>query len=346
MIKLDICVLHGFSSRLLQAAGTPLEIANQVSTMLIEGDRSGHPSHGLIRLPQYIEAITSGQLNPQATPSIIQQTPVTALVDGGGGFGQITSNFAVDCAMQIVAQSGLAAVATKHTFHFGRLGDYAERAARQGWIALAWANGLRTPPSVAPFGGARAAHGTNPFAAAVPRSAGQDPIVVDFATARLAEGKIRLLRNRGEMVPAGVLLDNEGTETTNPNALYEGGALLTAGEHKGYGLSVVCDLLAGLLTGSGTPCMPDYIGSNPILLILLDPACFRLPEEFFHDIDRYSNVIKSTPPSEGHRKVLLPGDPEHTQRRENVDTIPLDDSTWKLLITEASSRNVPLPDVR
>jgi LDH2 family malate/lactate/ureidoglycolate dehydrogenase len=339
-------VLHDFSSRLLQAVGTPLDSANQVIEMLLEGDRSGHASHGLIRLPQYIKAIGAGQINPEAKPTVVQRTPVTALVDGGGGFGQLTASFAVDCGLEIVAKHGLAAVATKGGFHIGRLGDYPERAAREGWIALAWANGIRTPPSVAPFGGAKAAHGTNPFAAAIPRSAGQDPIVVDFATSRLAEGKIRLRRNRGDTVPEGVLLDNQGEATTDPNALYEGGALLTAGEHKGYGLSVVCDLLAGLLTGSGSPCMPDSIGGNPIMLILLDPACFRVPDDFLRDVDQFCEIVKSTPPAEGHGEVLMPGDPERAQRRKNAKTIPLDESTWQLLVEVATAQSVRLPELQ
>jgi LDH2 family malate/lactate/ureidoglycolate dehydrogenase len=344
VIEFDPRVLHDFASRLLQAAGTPLESANLVTEMLIEGDRSGHGSHGLIRLPLYIKSITTGQLNPNAKPTVVQRTPVTALIDGDRGFGQVTTRFAVDCGLEIVAQRGLAAVATKRVFHIGRLGDYPERAAREGWIALAWANGLRTPPTVAPFGGAKAAHGTNPFAAAIPRSAGQDPIVVDFATARLAEGKIQLRRNRGDTVPEGVLLDDQGQATTDPNALYEGGALLTAGEHKGYGLSVVCDLLAGLLTGTGSPCMPGSVGGNPIMLILLDPACFRLPEDFLRDVDQFCEIVKSTPPAKGHGEVLIPGDPEHAQRRKNAKTIPLDESTWQLLVEEATSQSVRLPE--
>ena len=345
MIELAPSVLLDFSSRLLQAAGTPPESANLVAGMLIEGDRSGHASHGLIRLPQYIKAIGAGTIDPKAKPTIVKQTSVTAFVDGGGGFGQLAASYAVDRGLEIVAQHGLAAVTTKGGFHIGRLGDYPERAARQGWIGLAWANGVRTPPSVAPFGGAKAAHGTNPFAAAIPRSDGQDPIVVDFATARLAEGKIRLRRNRGDTVPEGVLLDNQGEATTDPNALYEGGALLAAGEHKGYGLSIACDLLAGLLTGSGSPCIPNSIGGNPILLILLDPACFRLPEDFLRDVDQFCDIVKSTPPAEGHNEVLIPGEPEQAQRRKNTNTIPIDESTWKLLAKVANAQSIGRPEL-
>ena len=327
--------LKEFTALILQQSGAPEDSADCVVDMLIEGDCSGHPSHGLIRLPQYVDEIRSTRLDPRARPEVSRQTPLTALVDGNRGFGQVTASLAVDIALEIVRKHGLAAVGATRTFHIGRLGDYPERAAREGFIGLAWANGLRSPASVAPFGGRTAAHGTNPVAVAVPRPDGAEPIVVDFATSVLAEGKLRVARNRGSLIPPGVILDANGNESTDPNHFYEGGCLLPIGGHKGYGLSVVCDLLAGLLTGSKSPCMPDYEGSNSVMLILLDPECFRPNAEFLHDVGQFCDIVTSTPTAAGTDQVLMPGDPEIRERAKHAETVDVDEPTWQQLVDVA-----------
>lgn len=335
--------LMEFVQSILENAGAPADSARCVSELLIESDCSGHPSHGLIRLKQYLEEIESTRLDPSARPEISKQTPVTALVDGNRGFGQVTASYTLEVALELVAKQGLAAAAMHRTFHFGRLGDYPERAARQGWIGLAWANGLRSPASVAPFGGRTGAHGTNPFAAAIPRPNGSAPIVVDFATSVLAEGKLRVARNRGKAVPPAVILDADGNESTDPHDFYDGGCLLPVGGHKGYGLSVVCDLLAGMLTGSGSPCMPDYEGSNSFLLILLDPECFRPSEDFLRDVQQFCGVVTSTPTVAGVEKVMMPGEPELQHRNQHRETVYLDEPTWQQLVEEAHAFSLEAP---
>lgn len=329
--------LKEFAESILQKAGAPMDTARCVVDMLVQSDCSGHPSHGLIRLPQYLDEIRSTRLDPSARPEITKQSSLTALVDGNRGFGQVTGSFAVDIALEIVGKHDLAAVGVTRTFHIGRLGDYPERAAREGYIALAWANGLRSPASVAPFGGKKAAHGTNPIAVAVPRPDGMEPIVVDFATSVLAEGKLRVARNRGSSVPPGVILDSNGYETTDPNHFYDGGCLLPIGGHKGYGLSVVCDLLAGMLTGSKSPCMPDYEGSNAVMMILLDPECFRPNAEFLDDVGQFCDIVTSTPAAVGTNPVLMPGDPELRERTKYTQTVVLDEPTWQHLIDAAQA---------
>jgi len=335
--------LKEFTTLILQQAGAPEDSADCVVDMLIRGDCSGHPSHGLIRLPQYLDEIRSLRLDPRARPEISRQTPLTALVNGNRGFGQVAASFAVDIALEIVRKQGLAAVGVTRTFHIGRLGDYPERAAREGFIGLAWANGMRSPASVAPFGGQKAAHGTNPIAVAVPRPEGAEPIVVDFATSVLAEGKLRVARNRGRSIPPGVILDANGNESTDPNHFYEGGCLLPVGGHKGFGLSVVCDLLAGLLTGSKSPCMPDYEGSNSVMLILLDPECFRPNAEFFHDVGEFCETVASTPTVAGIDQVQMPGDPEIRERKKHTQSVDLDEPTWQQLVDIARQCSLELP---
>ena len=334
-----------FVQSVLQSAGAPEDSARCVSELLVQGDCAGHPSHGLMRLKQYLEEIESKRLDPRARPQISKQTPVTTLVDGNRGFGQVTASYALEIGLQMVEQQGMAAVAMHRTFHFGRLGDYPERAARQGWIGLAWANGLRSPPCVAPFGGRKAAMGTNPFAAAIPRPDGNAPIVVDFATSMWAEGKVRVARNRGKQVPPAMILDADGQESTNPHDFYDGGCLLPVGGHKGYCLSLVCDLLAGMLTGSGSPCMPDYEGSNSVLFILLNPECFRSHEDFLRDVQQYGEVVASTPTVDGVEKVLLPGEPENQHREQHEKTVDLDEPTWKQLLEIAGDFSLQTPSL-
>ena len=337
--------LIDFVQAVFQSAGAPEDSARCVSGLLVASDCAGHASHGLMRLKQYLEEIESTRLEPRARPEVSKRTPVTALIDGNHGFGQVTASFAVEVALEIVSEHGLAAVAMHRTFHFGRLGDYPERAAKQGWIALAWANGLRSPPCVAPFGGVEAALGTNPFAAAIPRPHAAPPIVVDFATSVWAEGKVRVAQKLGKPVPPETILDVDGRPSTDPNDFYDGGCLLPIGGHKGYALSVVCDLLAGMLTGAGTPCMPDYEGSNSLVLILLDPESFRTSEDFLRDVEQFCEVVTSTPPGDGVPQVLMPGDPEIQRRSQNSDTVPLDEPTWEFLLEAGRIFSLELPTV-
>ncbi|MCH2128006.1 MAG: Ldh family oxidoreductase [Pirellulaceae bacterium] len=337
--------LIDFVQAIFQRAGAPEDSAKCVSEHLVAGDSSGHASHGLMRLQQYIEEVESGRVDPRARPEVSKRTPVTALIDGHQGFGQVTANYALDVALEMVAQNGLAAVAMHRTFHFGRMGDYPERAAEQGWIGLAWGNGMRKPPCVAPFGGRQAALGTNPFAAAIPRPHPAPPIVVDFATSMWAEGKVRVAQRLGKSVPNDTILDSDGNPSNDPNDFYDGGCLLPLGGHKGYGLSFICDVLAGMLTGSGTPCMPTYEGSNSLMLILLDPNCFRAHDEFLSDLEVFCDVVGSVPPRDDSPAVKLPGEPENERRRQSAEGVFLDEPTWQYLVESGSTQSLALPEV-
>jgi len=335
--------LESFVVSIFVAGGVPDDSAHQVAQQLVDADCAGHPSHGVLRVIQYLEHIEEGVMQPAAQPRVLRRTELTALVDGQRSFGQLTSNLALDIGLEIVRERGLAAVATTNGSHIGRLGDYPERAAREGYLGIAFANGMRSPGSVAPYGGRKGMLGTNPVAVAVPRPDGAPPIVVDFATSVLSEGKVRVSRNRGVWLKPDTILNSAGDPSTNPQDFYDGGCLLPLGGHKGYALSFACDLLAGLLTGSGTPSTPDYPGSNPIFLILLDPASFRPPEEFLADVEQLAKTITSSPVAAGSEEILMPGDPENRARSANAELVPVDESTWKLLGDKAASYQIELP---
>ena len=331
MPRLKAAELLELVETILMAHGASTESARCVGEILVRADQSGHPSHGVLRILQYTNEIHAGSLKPQTSPRTIQETAVTALVDGGYGFGQVVATCALQIAIEKARQHGLSAVGTTRSYHVGRLGEYAERAARSGFVALLWANGMVPGGRVIPFGGNRGVLGTNPVAAGVPRDEGGPPIVVDFATAAIAEGKIRVARARGESIPPGMATDSDGKECTDPERFYDGGFLRCFGGHKGYGISVMCEVLAGLVTGSGTPCMSGYQASNSTMFVLLDPACFRPMEEFLSDVQQFCEVVKSVPTAEGFDEVMLPGEPEHRCAAGNVDHVEIADSTWQAL---------------
>ena len=343
MPKLKIQDLHSFIRDIFMALGAPRASAECVTEILLRAQISGHPSHGVLRVAQYSQEIRSGKLDPIADPEVVRETSVTALIDGKCGFGQVIASRALQVAMEKVREHGLAAVGTTRSYHIGRLGDYAEQSARKGFIALLWANGMVPPGRVTPYGGKKGVLGTNPMAAGIPADETGAQIVVDFATAAIAEGKIRVARAKGEPIPAGMAIDSEGNECTDPEQFYQGGAILPFGGHKGYGLSVLCDVLAGLVTGSATPCMQDYEPSNSLFMILLDPQCFCPLPEFRRDVLSFANKVKSIPPAEGHEEVLLPGEPEYRAARANRDMVDVVDSTWTSLCEIGQSTGVEPP---
>jgi uncharacterized oxidoreductase len=196
---------------------------------------------------------------------------------------------------------------------------------------------------VAPFGGAERVLGTNPIAAALPLDGEQPPIILDFATSAVAEGKVRVARNRGKSIPEGWILNKEGLPTTNPADLYDGGMLLPAATHKGYALGLLVDFMAGLVTGGGTPILPGFTPGNCVLFIVLDIGAFRAVDGYEAEASAVAQRVKATKPAPGFDRVLLPGEPEQqmaaTRTREGIQ---IDDATWKLLTEDAAALNVPV----
>ncbi len=226
--------------------------------------------------------------------------------------------------------SGLAAAGVFGGGHVGRLGEWVAMAAHQGLIALAFCNGGGKKGSVAPHGGVGRLLGTNPLASAVP-VAGGPPIVVDFATSAVAEGKLRVARNRGQQVPEGLFLRTDGQPSTNPQDFYDGGVLLPAAGHKGYGLSLLVEALGGLLTGNGSPALPDFSGGNGVLFLLLDVAAFRPFDDFAAESAQVSAQARAVPPAPGFGQVMLPGEPEQRSAEQRAAGIPIDETTWAQL---------------
>ncbi len=336
-------VLRDFVVCIFQAAGAPERIARLVAGSLVTSNLMGHDSHGVIRVRQYLDSIASGELDPAAEPVITRETPTVALVDARRGFGQVAAHFAMKSAMEKARDQGLAAVGIFNCYHVGRLGEWVQMAADQGMIGLGFCNGGRRGGAVAPYGGAGRVFGTNPVAAAVP-VAGQPPVVIDFATSAVAEGKLRVARQQGKAIPEGWILGPDGEPSTDPEDFYAGGVLLPIAGHKGSGLSLLVEFLGGILTGRGCPAFPDFTPGNGVLFLVLSIEAFRPLEAFLEDGAALCQRVKAVPPATGFEEVLLPGEPERrTAERRRAEGIPVNEATWRQLTEAAAALGVSVP---
>jgi LDH2 family malate/lactate/ureidoglycolate dehydrogenase len=345
MPVIDAETLSDFAGHILGAAGASPAGAELVARSLVGSNLVGHDSHGVVRIRQYLDTIEAGELKPTAEPVIARETATITMVDARHGFGQIAACFAMEKTMGKAQVQGLAATGLFNCNHIGRLGEWVQLAADQGMIGLAFCNGGRPGGLVTPYGGSGRALGTNPIAAAVP-IADHPPVVIDFSTSVVAEGKVRVARNKGQAVPAGWIQDAAGRPSTNPDDLYAGGTLLPMAGHKGFGLSLLVELLGGMLTGQSCPGLPGYtVLKNGVLFIVLAIEPFRSPEDFLNDSSALCELVKSVTPAPGFDEVLLPGEPEQrTARRRQAEGIPIDETTWVQLTSAATEFGVAVPD--
>jgi uncharacterized oxidoreductase len=332
--------LEPLVTRIFVARGVPQADSEWIATLLVRANLRGHDSHGVIRVPQYVASMTRGEMNPTPHIQVISETPTTAMLDGDRGFGQVVARRGMALAIAKARQMGLSAVTLGRTNHVGRLGDYVEMAAIAGMIGLMWVN-APLALSVAPWGGAARRLATNPHAVAVPGPSGA-AMVLDFATSVVAEGKLRVKLNRKESAPAGWIIDAEGHPTTDPQKFYGAprGALLAMGEHKGYGLALVVEILAGILSGTGAARPESGPVHNGTLMLVIDPTRF-LPLESFHaQVRALFEFVKSAPLAETSKGILVPGEPEErTEADRRANGIFIEEETWaQILAVEASER--------
>lgn len=336
--------LRDFVADIFEAAGTPQDIAAIVAQSLVSSDLAGHESHGVVRVRQYLDAMRNGHLTIDARPKLVHSLGAVITIDAARGFGQLAAHYTMEQGIALAKEHGIAAAGLINCGHVGRLGEWVEMAASQDALAMAFCNGGGPRGAVAPFGGAERVLGTNPIAAALPLTE-RAPIVLDFATSAVAEGKVRVARNRGKSIPEGWVLDADGQPTTNPNDLYDGGMLLPAATHKGYALSLLVEYMAGVLTGNGTPALPGYSPGNGVLFIILDVAAFRPVDEYMNESNALAERVKSAKTAPGFSEVMLPGEPEQrTAAQRNAAGIEIDDATWQLLIEDATALGAAIPE--
>jgi len=254
-----------------------------------------------------------------------------------------------DLVLPCAEALGVAAGAARDCGHIGRLGEYAERAAERGLILLATVNNCGAGQRVAPPGGVEPRLGTNPLCAAVPT--GADPVVLDFGTSVVAEGKVRVNFQKKEATPEGWLVDSTGKPTTDPSVLYtepRGSILPFGGQqmYKGFGLGLLLDLLCGGLSGgpSSSPAYPLAGQGNAAVFVVFNPALFGGVEHFLQQTDGLTEYVRSCPRAEGVTEITLPGDPERSAKQKRLaEGVPIPDGTWELLAKAAGELNVRLP---
>jgi uncharacterized oxidoreductase len=337
MPTIDYSNLRRMTRAIIEAAGTPQADAQIVGDSLVEANLRGHDSHGVLRLPWYIDAVRRGAIVADASPQVIARHGATAQVDGALGWGQIAAQLATKTAIELAAEQGLGGVAIVNGNHIGRVGEYVEIIARAGMIGIAMCN---AGPAVAPFGGYQRVMGTNPLAWAAPRGPDQVPLVLDFATSSVAEGKLRVARSKGETLPPGLIVDTAGRPSSDPADFYEGGALQTFGLHKGSGISLMIELLGRALCGID-PALPGHHGHNGTLILALNIPAFVPEQQFLDAAARLQAQVGASPPLAGVERVLLPGDPEQISRRQRMsEGIPIPQTIWDQLTALAAQSNV------
>jgi len=339
-------VVQGFGS-------SPQEVA-AVAGNLIEANLTGHDSHGIGMLPRYADAYLEGSLQPGASVRTVMDGGALLRLDGQCGFGQVIGQQAMALGIDRAQQHGQCIVALGNSHHLGRIGAWAEQAAAAGLVSLHFVNVI-SRGIVAPHGGAQARYGTNPFCAGVPVP-GQAPVILDFATSVIAQGKTRVAHNMGKALPPDCVIDDQGKDSTDPRwtvvpplgaLLPMGGAL---GAHKGFGLALVCELLGGALAAGMT--QRDDNSSkrrvlNGMFSVLLDPA--RLGDEagYHHEVLAFIDWVKSSPPRAGFDAVQVAGEPERaTKAQRTAHGVPVDSTTWQEILDAAQKLGVDAGEVK
>jgi uncharacterized oxidoreductase len=326
------------------AAGCGPAECGLVARHLIEANLAGHDSHGVIRVATYIDWLRAGKVLANRDPKVVVESESFAVIDGQFGFGQVMGEAAVKLGVEMAERRGVAVVALRNTGHLGRIGAWAEQAAEAGKVSVHFVNTSGGGILVAPFGGVQRRLSANPIAAGAPVPGGA-PVILDISTCTIAEGKIRVASHQGGKVPEGCILDGEGRPTDDPRAFYgpPPGAILPMGGHKGYGLSVLTEVLAGALTGGGCSHFGVDRIVNNMLSVILDPACFRPEDGFAQEVRDLIAHVKSSRAMAPDGEVLVPGEPEaRTRARRRREGIGLDDTTWGQLVATAGALGVPV----
>jgi uncharacterized oxidoreductase len=337
----------------LVGSGSSPEEAERVAANLVLANLSGHDSHGVGMLPRYVDAVLEGGLQPNTSVRMVLDTGSLLTLDGQRGYGQIVGEQAMELGIRRARTHGSCIMTLANAHHLGRIGHFAEMAVAQGLVSLHFVNVL-SRPVVAPFGGADGRYGTNPCCIGVPLK-GREPFVLDFATSRVAQGKMRVAHNEGRRAEPGTLIDEHGLPSTDPgvvvvpqsNGLF--GALLAFGEHKGYGLAVACELLGGALTGSGTwhqPTDPAVRAVfNGMLSILIDPAKLGTQATFEQEALAFIDWLQAGPVAPGFDAVQIAGDPERAYRKQRqVEGIAVDAQTWQEIVAAGHKVGVTVPN--
>ena len=350
-----------FCRDIMTAAGIAGDEARRIVERLVGANLTGHDSHGIGRVPRYVQMLEQGLVLAGRSVTVVRQSEAHLLLDGNGGFGQVIGEEAVIRGCDHAAVHGASVVGLSNTGHLGRIGDWAELAAERGYISIHMVS-VRGRSLVAPFGGIDRRLSTAPFCVGVPQS-GAPPLILDFATSMVSEGKALVAASGGPPLPSGALVSAAGLPSNDPvdlygatladrvpNASMGGGALAAFGAHKGAGLSFMIEILAGALTGTGVNrTLNDETEKpfrNSMLSIYLDPDRFAGREFVESQARDFAAYLHSSRAAAGHEGVLVPGEIENRKRADRLAIgIPLPRITWEALAALGKEKGVAVPEL-
>jgi uncharacterized oxidoreductase len=342
-------------TRIYMAAGGSAEEAEAIARNLVEANLAGHDSHGVVRTERYVHWVEEGTLNFGRQVEVVTEAPGFLLLEGNHGFGQTVGPQAVRLGITAAKDHGFALVGLRRAGHLGRIGAFAEMACAEGLVSIHFVN-VANSVLVTPFGGRERRMSTNPVCIGVPNRGpnGGGDFILDFATSKIAEGKVLVARKAGKRTPPGCLIDGAGAYTDDPGVMYgpaapgkiddprEGpGALAPMGEHKGSGLGLACELLAGALTGSGAAMPGSWQTYNGMLSIYLDPELMDKGHGWADSVAAYIDHVRACTPADPDVPVMIPGDPERKRRAERLaNGLPLAPDAWDSILRAGESKGL------
>jgi uncharacterized oxidoreductase len=345
---LDISRLEVLVSGILAGNGCEPQEADEIAKRLLDANLKGHDSHGVQLVPLYLQRIQSGMIKPGQHASFIHETPNVLIAEGNFGFGQVIGREVIDRAIPKAIENGVVLVGIRKVHHLGRVGYWAEKCAKAGLVSLHFLNvtGARL---VAPFGASERRLGTNPVTLGMPGPDGE-VILLDMATSQVAASKISLADRRGQPAPTGSLVAEDGTLTTEANRLYKSGdaALTPLGGHKGFGLAIFCELLAGAFIGS----VGNHPGNgleggvyNNMFSILIRTDIASPADQVMEEIARIKAWVLSAR-ARPEMEVQLPGEPERRAAASNAEQgILVEENTWQELLSLGEAAGMPRTEI-
>ncbi len=346
MLTVAAQTLQHTTTDIFTRAGCSGAEAARIADYLVRANLAGHDSHGVARIIRYVQMLLDKRLVPDQTVELLVDTPVLTVVDGRYGFGQTVTPQAVEIGVRKAKAMGLSAVALRNAGHIGRVADWAELAAQAGLVSIHFVNAVGSP-LVAPFGSTERRFSTAPYCVGVPVQ-GREPLLLDFATSVVAEGKVFVASQGGRPIPRDALVGPDGAVTDDPRMLYGEygtsgkrdltagkGALRAFGEHKGSGLALMCELLGGALSGTGCA-TPGRRFANGMLSVYIDPGQIDPQGLFAPETLRYVDYVKGAKAAAPATETLLPGEPELRTRAQRLrEGIPLPEDIWASMMEAA-----------
>jgi hydroxycarboxylate dehydrogenase B len=330
MVRCQASELRRFAAEVLAAIGMRPDDAEYAAGVIVASDLAGHESHGLRRLPDYVERAAAGRLAPGERPAIELDLGSLLRLDGRRALGHVAFRELVDLAIARARTHGLAGVALRNSSFVGRIADYCERAARAGIATLFWLNDSGGGQEVAPFGGDAKRLSTNPVGVGIPR-AREPHFVLDMATSVVAMGHLSEWRDRGNPIPQ--------------DWLAPGGALRPFGGHKGAGLALVAEAFAGILSGAGSVRSGEVEDGQGAFCLAIDVARLRPMDEFESEMERMLAYVRDTPLEPGAGPIRFPGEAAaETATRRLAEGLPVQDFSWERMQKLAGKFGILMPE--